>query len=178
MSSPNACGNFALILSALKAQGKSWTPYAVRRAVENTAVPGIRLLLPWWLSTCVQRSGGCFCVMPVDGSDVFGLGCGLMQTASALAKLNESDLSLRGFAIKVPNQGVGAGAQTDRGVYWRDASRAATATHVSVSITPLFEDEEHESFAKGNEDKDNDVKLAFEMRVGLVRCCARVFLFV
>ena len=40
MSSPNACGNIALLLSALAAQGKTWTPYAVKRAIENTAVPG------------------------------------------------------------------------------------------------------------------------------------------
>jgi hypothetical protein len=100
---------------------------------------------------------------------VFGLGCGLMQTAAALAKLSQSDLSLRGFGIKVPNQAVGAGTQTDRGVYWRDASRSATATQVSVTVTPLFEDDEHETLTKGNEDKEHDVKLAFEMRVGLVR---------
>jgi hypothetical protein len=127
---------------------------------------------PWYarvgalfvLSSCV----GLLCtpwhqrvlVRTVDGSDVFGLGCGLMQTAAALAKLSQSDLSLRGFGIKVPNQAVGAGTQTDRGVYWRDASRSATA---------LFEDDEHETLTKGNEDKEHDVKLAFEMRVGLVR---------
>lgn len=41
MSSPNACGNIALLLSALKATGNSWTPYAIRRALENSAIPGV-----------------------------------------------------------------------------------------------------------------------------------------
>ncbi|KAG5191080.1 subtilase family-domain-containing protein [Tribonema minus] len=39
MSSPNACGCIALLLSACKAQGLPRTPQRVRRAVENTAAP-------------------------------------------------------------------------------------------------------------------------------------------
>ena len=37
MSSPNACGGFALVLSALKAQNVPYSPMSVRRAFENTA---------------------------------------------------------------------------------------------------------------------------------------------
>lgn len=39
MSSPNACGGFALVLSALKAQNVLYSPINVRRAFENTAAP-------------------------------------------------------------------------------------------------------------------------------------------
>ncbi|XP_014663971.1 PREDICTED: tripeptidyl-peptidase 2-like [Priapulus caudatus] len=38
MSSPNACGGIALVLSALKARGVKYSPYSIRRAVENSAV--------------------------------------------------------------------------------------------------------------------------------------------
>ena len=39
MSSPNACGGFALVLSAIKAQNVPFSPISVRRAFENTAAP-------------------------------------------------------------------------------------------------------------------------------------------
>eukprot|EP00049_Salpingoeca_infusionum_P024824 m.17228 g.17228 ORF g.17228 m.17228 type:complete len:1251 (+) comp7373_c0_seq2:165-3917(+) len=37
MSSPNACGGIALILSALKAMDVAYTPHSVKRALQNTA---------------------------------------------------------------------------------------------------------------------------------------------
>lgn len=39
MSSPNACGGLALLLSAMLAEGQVITPARVRRAVENTCLP-------------------------------------------------------------------------------------------------------------------------------------------
>lgn len=65
--------------------------------------------------------------------------------------------------------GVGAGTQSDRGVYWRDAAKSATATTVTVQVLPLFDEEEHESESKGNTEKAHDTRLAFEVRVGLIR---------
>uniref|UniRef100_A0A6B2KWT8 Tripeptidyl-peptidase 2 n=1 Tax=Arcella intermedia TaxID=1963864 RepID=A0A6B2KWT8_9EUKA len=37
MSSPNACGNIALILSGLKSLGLKYTPHSIKRVLENTA---------------------------------------------------------------------------------------------------------------------------------------------
>lgn len=39
MSSPNTAGCVALMLSAAKAEGVSYTPHMVRRALEATAAP-------------------------------------------------------------------------------------------------------------------------------------------
>lgn len=39
MASPNAAGGVALLVSALKANGLPVEPWAVRRALENTAAP-------------------------------------------------------------------------------------------------------------------------------------------
>ena len=38
MSSPNLCGCLALILSGLKKNGIEFTPYGVKRGIENTAL--------------------------------------------------------------------------------------------------------------------------------------------
>lgn len=37
MSSPNACGCIALLVSALKAKGLPYNPFSIKRALENTA---------------------------------------------------------------------------------------------------------------------------------------------
>jgi tripeptidyl-peptidase-2 len=37
MSSPNACGNIALMMSALKAEGIKYTPYRIHKSLLNTA---------------------------------------------------------------------------------------------------------------------------------------------
>ena len=50
MSSPNCCGGLALILSGVKAQGRTYTPASVRRAIENTASQ-VEQIEPWALGT-------------------------------------------------------------------------------------------------------------------------------
>jgi hypothetical protein len=95
---------------------------------------------------------------------VFGLGCGLVQIQDALQKFGASNPDLYGFTVNVGNQGTHASVSvliavhyppshfrvcvsgvtssgTDRGVYWRDASKSSTATRVrgwSVTDETVF----------------------------------------
>jgi tripeptidyl-peptidase II len=51
----------ALILSGLKATGIPYSPFSIRRALENSA-------------------------LPIDGVEVFAQGCGLMQVSSVICE--------------------------------------------------------------------------------------------
>ena len=64
MASPNCCGSIALLLSALKAQGKQYSPIRIKRALQNTA-------------------------RPVRGNDPFAYGAGLIQIEKAYDRLME-----------------------------------------------------------------------------------------
>lgn len=46
----------------------------------------------------------------------------------------------------------------------------AVCWQVGVRVQPVFEEPSHETEAKGNTEKDQSAKLAYETRVGLVRC--------
>ena len=62
MSSPNLCGNVALLLSALKADGVLFSKHRIHRALRNTAAA-------------------------VDGGHPRAQGCGLVQVHTALEYL-------------------------------------------------------------------------------------------
>eukprot|EP00058_Branchiostoma_floridae_P017807 XP_002603296.1 hypothetical protein BRAFLDRAFT_119705 [Branchiostoma floridae] len=64
MSSPNACGGIALVLSALKATGVPYTPYTVKTALENTA-------------------------QKVEGVEVFAQGHGVLQVEKAFDHIRQ-----------------------------------------------------------------------------------------
>ena len=160
MSSPNACGNIALLLSGLLSQGRSWTPYAVRRALEASA-------------------------LPVEGSDVFGLGHGLLQTPAAFSALVDAgdDVACPGFKVNVPYGGAGAGTASDTGVYIRDAGAAGAAHEYNVSVTPLFQEPLDDCTPSANGDLDVSAKISYERRVALVsqapewvRCSSHILL--
>lgn len=113
MAAPNACGSIALILSAMKQDGLSYTPHRIRRALENTA------RLP-------------------DKSDVFGLGRGVIQIDAAYeylkANASHADLDLR-FEVRLP------GLRNARGVYLREADESNRVLETDVQVKPIFHDD-------------------------------------
>ncbi|KAL1831481.1 hypothetical protein ACET3Z_001132 [Daucus carota] len=117
MSSPSACGGIALLVSAMKATGILVSPYTVRRALENTAIP----------------VGG----LP---EDKLTAGQGLMQVDKAHEYLQKShDIPCVWYKIKI-NQ-VGKTSPTSRGIYLRDSSYCHQSTEWTVQVDPTFHDD-------------------------------------
>lgn len=110
MSSPNACGNIALLLSALKAEGIPYSPHSIRRALENTA-------------------------QPVPGVEVFAQGRGLIQIDRAYEYLRRfhgyADDAVR-FDVRVP------GRDKARGIYLREPFETDRPIETRVTVTPIF----------------------------------------
>ncbi|XP_065841097.1 tripeptidyl-peptidase 2-like [Oscarella lobularis] len=91
MSSPNACGGIALILSGLKAVDIPYCPFSIRRSIENTAID-------------------------VNGLDRFTVGTGLLQVDKAYKYFLENSGAPEFHAsIQVTVN------QTQRGVYLRES---------------------------------------------------------
>ncbi len=110
MASPNACGGIALLLSGLKAEQIAFTPYSVKRAVQNTADP-------------------------VEGVDPASQGPGLLQVDRAFEHLKEyagtPGEGLR-FDVRIP------GRETARGIYLREPTDTLHDLTFNVSVSPRF----------------------------------------
>ncbi|DBA02238.1 TPA: hypothetical protein N0F65_007648 [Lagenidium giganteum] len=117
MSSPNAAGNIALLMSALKDRQIAYTPYSVRRALAHTAVH-------------------------VSGVERFAQGSGLLQVLPAFEYLAKHGNAFDGtratplhYKITV-NHGPGV---TGRGIFLRNAvDFVHESTEVVVDVTPVF----------------------------------------
>ena len=103
MASPYACGAIGLILSGLKSEGKPYSPYDIRMAVENTG----------------QIQGHL---------DSFSQGYGLIQVNKAFENL-QSTSEIRsniGFEIKNTNQ------SSERGIYLRENAPSITTHELRI----------------------------------------------
>ncbi|UYV81022.1 TPP2 [Cordylochernes scorpioides] len=113
MSSPHVAGAIALLLSGMKDKGLPYSPYSVRRAIENTA-------------------------LKVENYDVFSMGHGLLQVDKAFDHLLEyhtcAARDVR-FSLSCGDHG--------RGIYYREAYRTQCTSLLNVVVEPVFLNEAH-----------------------------------
>ncbi|CAD6192072.1 unnamed protein product [Caenorhabditis auriculariae] len=116
MSSPNAAGTIACMLSGIRAQGLQWTPYTVRLALENTA-------------------------QPLANSDPFSMGQGMIKISSAYDKLL-STLKAETFPNRLLHFNVTVTdlSKTSKGIYIREPVRDKPQ-EFTVVVKPVFRDQ-------------------------------------
>lgn len=114
MASPNCCGNFALVLSGLKAEKIPYNPESVRRAFENTA--------KW-----------------IDDASPWAQGAGLIQTPATFEALKR-DVGRNAELYRIEATVSGG----NRGIYLREpheAGKHAEPQEYRVTVKPLFHPE-------------------------------------
>lgn len=110
MAAPSASGAVALLISAMKASGRHFSPAAIRRALKNTA-------------------------QPVDGADPWTQGAGLMQVDRAMDWLKTApaaDLCQPRLSVNIPQRN---GA---RGLYLREHFETRRRSEHTIVVTPVF----------------------------------------
>ncbi|KAK9121596.1 hypothetical protein Syun_019213 [Stephania yunnanensis] len=115
MSSPSACGGVALLISGMKAEGISVSPYIVREALENTAI-SVGAGLP---------------------EDKLSTGQGLIQVDKAFEYLRQSRDTPR-VCYEITINQAGKSNPASRGIYLRDASACLQISEWTVQIDPRF----------------------------------------
>uniref|UniRef100_A0A1I7UA81 Tripeptidyl-peptidase 2 n=1 Tax=Caenorhabditis tropicalis TaxID=1561998 RepID=A0A1I7UA81_9PELO len=120
MSSPNAAGNVACMLSGLKQMNLEWTPYTVRLALENTAYP-------------------------LPQIDSFSQGQGMIKIATAFEKLSEIlarnvfPPRLTNFEIKVSDH-----CKKSKGIYIREPNWSGPQ-EFTIGVEPIFQNHQIEN---------------------------------
>lgn len=110
MASPNACGNIALLLSAMKQQEIGYTNWSVLRAIQNTAEF-------------------------IPGADRFAQGPGLLQVGRAHEYLTQWHAAA-GEQLEI--QLAVASRGNARGIYLREPAETDRTFESIVNVTPHF----------------------------------------
>jgi len=113
MASPHVCGALALLLSGMRSQTLPWSPYSVKRALENTSVT-------------------------LENMCKFGQGNGLLNIEAAFSHLvtncESQERDVR-FAVN-------CGAASGKGIHLR-GSPAEKKQEIAVKVEPLFLDSDN-----------------------------------
>jgi tripeptidyl-peptidase-2 len=111
MATPTVSGAVALLISGLKSEGLTWTPWSLRRALENTA-------------------------RPVPGMDVCGQGCGLVQVGPAFElarRLGDTKTAQPRFKTMFFDA-----SSEKRGIYLREPEETKRPVHGRVIVQAVF----------------------------------------
>ncbi|MEW4455355.1 S8 family serine peptidase [Bremerella sp. JC817] len=114
MSSPNACGGVALVLSGLKQEKIEYTPESVKLAIKNTA-------------------------RKLEGGTVWANGRGLIQVGAAfdwLVEYHDAVEPAVRYEVSLP------GMRTKRGIYLREGDEVHRVQEVTVSVDPVFNEDD------------------------------------
>jgi len=114
MSSPNACGGVALILSGLKQDKIKYTPESVKLAVKNSA-------------------------RALEIGSVFSTGRGLIQVDQAFDWLKDYHEAVEPdvrYEVTLP------GERTERGVYLREADSMQSKHEYTVKVDPIYNEDD------------------------------------
>lgn len=112
MSSPNACGNIALLLSALKQQSIKYTPCGIETALINTANNAV-----------------------LSKIDATARGYGLLQLNEAYAYCQQHGQVVNSAVTHFEVSINGRNHSNARGIYIREPLQ--TTTTYSVSVSPV-----------------------------------------
>jgi tripeptidyl-peptidase-2 len=110
MASPNACGCIALVLSALKAAGQTWSSASIRRAIQATAAP-----------------------LQGPGAEPLAVGPGMIQV-DACFDYAMSNVELPYRDVTMAASIVGRG----RGLYLREPHEANSVGVYQVKVKPTY----------------------------------------
>jgi len=113
MASPHVCGALALALSGMRAQALKWSPYSVKRAIENTATP-LKDLCP------------------------FGQGNGLLNIEGVFDHLVQNNKNME----RDVRFAVTCGGGTAKGIHLRGKS-AEKCHEIPIKVEPLFLDHDN-----------------------------------
>jgi tripeptidyl-peptidase-2 len=122
MSSPNAAGNAACLLSAYKQNNIPISPYRVKLAIENSA------LLPK-TSTTYEK---------------LDIGHGLFQLDSAFdlsQHLTDIPVTLNGFEVKITDSSNVSVEFSQKGIYLREPYLTEKIQDFNVIVKPLFREQ-------------------------------------
>ncbi|ETO14835.1 hypothetical protein RFI_22533, partial [Reticulomyxa filosa] len=145
MASPNACGNVALLLSALKQEKVEYTPTGI-----------IKVQIVYYCCCCCERIERALIntAMNIPTTETLGQGHGLMQVHKALdycSKFKSVISSPVRYRINV----TGGLQKKGRGIYIRDIIPAQVMRY-SIGVTPQFP-----------ENYPNEKRLNFELKCAL-----------